>query len=155
MAFTLTDRQINEIEKVFSLFDYNHDGQLDTKYLGTAMRSLGLSPSDIELASMIAEVDIDNHFTIDYSEFVVLVLRKMNDTNLAKETKEAFEEYDANGAGYISKDQVYNLLKELPPPGITSDEMNDIMREAFQENEDKLDYNLFVDKMLAKYINID
>jgi len=55
---------------------------ITTKELGTVMRSLGQNPTEAELADMIAEVDANGNGQIDFSEFLTMMSKKMqeNDT---------------------------------------------------------------------------
>ena len=46
MADQLTEEQIAEFKKAFSLFDKDGDGTITTKELGTVMRSLGQNPTE-------------------------------------------------------------------------------------------------------------
>ena len=48
-----------ELREAFGLFDKDGDGSISTKELGIVMRSLGQSPTDQEIESMINEVDVD------------------------------------------------------------------------------------------------
>lgn len=59
-----------------------HLGCITTKELGTVMRSLGQNPTEAELQDMISEVDADQNGTIDFSEFLNLMARKMKVYNL-------------------------------------------------------------------------
>ncbi|XP_059453089.1 calmodulin-like [Corylus avellana] len=77
MAEQLTEEQIAEFKEAFSLFDKDGDGCITTKELGTVMRSLGQNPTEAELQDMINEVDADQNGTIDFSEFLNLMARKM------------------------------------------------------------------------------
>jgi calmodulin len=52
-------------------------GSITTQELGTVMRSLGQNPTEAELKDMIHEVDADGDGTIDFSEFLDLMARKM------------------------------------------------------------------------------
>ena len=51
---------------------------------------------------MINEVDADGNGTIDFPEFLVMMARKMKDTDSEEEIKEAFRVFDKDGNGYIS-----------------------------------------------------
>ncbi len=53
----LTEVQIAEIREIFTLFDKNSDGYVNTAELGTIVRGLNLNPSDSEVQEMIKEVD--------------------------------------------------------------------------------------------------
>ena len=50
-----------EFKEAFALFDKNGDGTINTKELGTVMRSLGQNPTEAELQDMINEVDADGN----------------------------------------------------------------------------------------------
>lgn len=69
----LTDEQIDEFRDAFNLFDLDGGGDIDSKELGTVMRSLGQNPSDEELREMIAEVDDDGSGSIEFEEFCALM----------------------------------------------------------------------------------
>ena len=49
---------------------------MTTKELGTVMRSLGQNPTGAESQDMINEVDADGNGTVDFPEFLSLMVRK-------------------------------------------------------------------------------
>jgi calmodulin len=106
MAEHLTDEQIGEFKEAFSLFDKDGDGSITIQELGTVMRSLGQNPTEVELKDMIREVDADGNGTIDFSEFLNLMARKMKDTDSDEELKEAFKVFDKDQNGFISAAEV-------------------------------------------------
>ena len=53
----LNEVQIAEIREIFTIFDKNSDGYVNTSELGTIVRGLNLNPSDSEVYEMIKEVD--------------------------------------------------------------------------------------------------
>ena len=53
----LNEVQIAEIREIFTLFDKNSDGYVNTAELGTVVRGLNLNPSDSEVVEMVKEVD--------------------------------------------------------------------------------------------------
>ncbi|CAK9180236.1 unnamed protein product [Ilex paraguariensis] len=91
MAEQLTEEQIAEFKEAFSLFDKDGDGCITSKELGTVMRSLGQNPTEAELQDMINEVDADQNGTIDFSEFLNLMARKMKGTDSDDELEEALK----------------------------------------------------------------
>lgn len=50
---------ISEFKEAFSLFDKDGNGTITSKELGTAMRSLGQYPTEVDLQDMINEIDAD------------------------------------------------------------------------------------------------
>ncbi|KAL3648590.1 hypothetical protein CASFOL_004993 [Castilleja foliolosa] len=78
-------------------------GGITTKELRTVMRLLGQKkPTEAEPQDMINEVDVDGNSTIDFSEFLNLMARKMNDTDSEEELKEAFRVFDKDQNGYFN-----------------------------------------------------
>ena len=77
-AGELREDQITELKEAFSLFDADGDGTIDTRQLGTVMRSLGQNPTERELQDMIDDVDCDGNGTIDFPEFLTLMANRMS-----------------------------------------------------------------------------
>lgn len=58
---------ISEFKEAFSLFDKDGNGTITSKELGTAMRSLGQYPTEVDLQDMINEIDADGKTMLSYS----------------------------------------------------------------------------------------
>ena len=108
MAEELNEEQIAEFKEAFSLFDKDGSGSISAVELGTVMRSLGQNPTEAELQDMINEVDTGGDGAgagdgeIDFNEFLVMMAKKMKDTDSEEEIKEAFKVFDKDGNGFIS-----------------------------------------------------
>jgi len=63
---------------------------MKNKELGTVMRSLGQNPTEGELQDMINEVDIDGNGTIEFTEFLGMMAKKMKESDGEEELREAF-----------------------------------------------------------------
>ncbi|XP_058873157.1 troponin C type 1b (slow) isoform X1 [Acipenser ruthenus] len=74
----LTEEQKNEFKAAFDIFIQDaEDGCISTKELGKVMRMLGQNPTPEELTEMIDEVDEDGSGTVDFDEFLVMMVRCM------------------------------------------------------------------------------
>jgi len=149
MADSLTEEQVSEFKEAFSLFDKDGDGQITTKELGTVMRSLGQNPSESELQDMINEVDADNNGTIDFPEFLTMMARKMKDTDSEEEIREAFKVFDRDNNGFISAAELRHVMTSIGEK-LTDDEVDEMIREADQDGDGRIDYNEFVQLMMQK-----
>ncbi|OAR05808.1 hypothetical protein LLEC1_03774, partial [Akanthomyces lecanii] len=167
MADSLTEDQVAEFKEAFSLFDKDGDGQITTKELGTVMRSLGQNPSESELQDMINEVDADNNGTIDFPEFLTMMARKMKDTDSEEEIMEAFkvwtwtmdaveltstnqvQVFDRDNNGFISAAELRHVMTSIGEK-LTDDEVDEMIREADQDGDGRIDYNEFVQLMMQK-----
>ena len=96
MVENLSEEKITEFRAAFELFDKDRDGKITTKEVGTLMRNLGQNPSEEELKQMIREVDLDGNGTIDFKEFLCLMVKKMKGTDTEEELIEAFKVFLKN-----------------------------------------------------------
>ena len=99
MSDHLTEEQTAEFKEAFALFDKDGDGTISTKELGTVMNSLGQKPTIAELETMIKEVDIDGNGEIDFEEFLTMMAKKLKETDLEEDIREAFRVFDNKNSG--------------------------------------------------------
>ncbi len=59
---------------------------------------------------MINEVDTDGNNIIDFTEFLMLMSRKMKDSDQEEELVEAFKCFDKDGNGLISVTELRNVM---------------------------------------------
>ncbi|KAM7404244.1 hypothetical protein PAMP_011610 [Pampus punctatissimus] len=80
----LTEEMIAEFKAAFDMFDTDGGGDISTKELGTVMRMLGQNPSREELDAIIEEVDEDGSGTIDFEEFLVMMVQQLKEDQAGK-----------------------------------------------------------------------
>jgi Ca2+-binding EF-hand superfamily protein len=73
----LTEQQRAEVRQAFDLFDQDGQGVIDASALKVVLRALGFEPRKEEVKRMIASVDRTGGGTIDFNEFLELLLAKM------------------------------------------------------------------------------
>ncbi|CZR64933.1 probable Calmodulin, partial [Phialocephala subalpina] len=147
-ADVLTEEQVSQFKEAFSLFDSDGDGQIRASELGTVMRSLGRNPSDSELQNMINEIDADNAGTIDFPEFLTMMARKMKDVDNEDEIREAFKVFDRDN-GFMSAAELRYAMVSIGEK-LTGDEINEMIMEADQDGDGRIDYSQRVQLMLQK-----
>uniref|UniRef100_A0A8B9HHA2 Troponin C, slow skeletal and cardiac muscles n=1 Tax=Astyanax mexicanus TaxID=7994 RepID=A0A8B9HHA2_ASTMX len=119
------------------------DGCISTKELGKVMRMLGQNPTPEELQEMIDEVDEDGSGTVDFDEFLVMMVRCMKDDSKGKseeELAELFRMFDKNEDGYIDLDEL-KLMLEATGETITEDDIEELMKDGDKNNDGKIDYD--------------
>ena len=149
MVENLSEEKITEFKAAFELFDKDRDGTITTKELGILMRNLGRNPSEEELKQMIREVDLDGNGTIDFKEFLCLMVKKMKGTDTEEELLEAFKVFDRDGNGYITSHELRYIMTNLGE-GLTPEEVEEMVKEADLDNDGQIDYDEFVKMMLSK-----
>ena len=113
------------------------------------MRSLGQNPTEAELQDMVNEVDVDGSGTIEFSEFLNLMARKMRDSDSEEQLKEAFRVFDKDQNGFISAAELRNVLTNLGEK-LTDDEIDEMIREADVDGDGQINYEEFVKVMMTK-----
>ena len=103
------------------------------------MRSLGKNPTETELQDMINEVDIDGNGTINFSEFLTMMARKMKETFSDEELIEAFRVFDKDGNGFISAAEVRHVLTNLGKK-LTDEEIDEMIKEADTDGDGQVNY---------------
>ena len=149
MVENLTDEKIMEFKAAFELFDKDRNGKITSKELGTVMRGLGQNPTEEELKQMIREVELDGNGTIDFKEFLCLMVKKMKDTDTDEELLEAFKVFDRDGNGFITSHELRNIMNSLGE-NLSPEEIEEMIKEADLDNDGQIDYEEFVKMMMSK-----
>ena len=84
----MSAEEIAEFKEAFSLFDKDGDGTITTTELGVVMKSLGQNPTEQELKDMLHEIDFNSDGSIDFSEFLTMMARKMKEVDMEEEMRQ-------------------------------------------------------------------
>ncbi|XP_004710990.1 protein MMS22-like [Echinops telfairi] len=114
------------ITHVASLYQFDRHGVSDE------MRQLESNWNFVEellRKSISVQVDADGNGTIDFPEFLTMMVRKMKDTDSEEEIREAFRVFDKDGNGYISAAELRHVMTNLGEKR-TDKEVDEMIREA-------------------------
>uniref|UniRef100_A0A8C5WM36 Troponin C, skeletal muscle n=1 Tax=Leptobrachium leishanense TaxID=445787 RepID=A0A8C5WM36_9ANUR len=139
----LSEEMIAEFKAAFDMFDTDGGGDISTKELGTVMRMLGQTPTKEELDAIIEEVDEDGSGTIDFEEFLVMMVRQMKEDAQGKseeELAECFRIFDKNADGYIDSEELAEILRSSGE-SITDEEIEELMKDGDKNNDGKIDFD--------------
>ncbi|GFR92474.1 calmodulin [Elysia marginata] len=135
----LTEESIAEFKEAFSLFDKDGDGTITTQELGVVMRSLGQNPTEAELRDMVNEVDADGNGTIEFTEFLTMMAKKMKESDTEEEIRDAFRVFDKDGNGFISAAELRHVMTNLGEK-LTDDEVDEMVKEADMDGDGQVNY---------------
>lgn len=148
MGEKLTSEQTAALKDAFSLFDKDGDGVITANELGVVLRSLGHSPSDAEVADIINEVDADDSGTVDFDEFLIMMAHRMTIVDHDSEAREAFKVFDRNGDGYISKNELREVLMSIGDK-ISEEDANVMIKDVDADGNGMIDFTEFRKLMKA------
>ncbi|CAH1240749.1 troponin C-like isoform X1 [Branchiostoma lanceolatum] len=147
----LTDEQVQEFKMAFDMFDADGGGDISTRELGTIMSRLGMTPSRAELTDIVHEVDADGSGTIDFEEFLEMMVlymavekKELNE----EEVRAAFHIIDNNNDGFISMAEWKEYLVSCDEP-LTEQEMQELMEDGDVNRDGRLDFDEFKDILMA------
>nr|XP_032646915.1 troponin C, skeletal muscle isoform X1 [Chelonoidis abingdonii] len=145
----LSEEMIAEFKAAFDMFDADGGGDISTKELGTVMRMLGQTPTKEELDAIIEEVDEDGSGTIDFEEFLVMMVRQMKEDAKGKseeELAECFRIFDKNADGYIDAEELTEIFR-ASGESVTEEEIEELMKDGDKNNDGRIDFDEFLKMM--------
>jgi len=165
----LSAEQLAEFKEAFCLFDKDGDGRITSQELGIVMQSLGQHPTQEELIDMINEMDVDGNGTVDFDEFILMMSKKLSEPESEADIKEAFKVFDKvsfsdgdfcmsqrvpktlqkDNNGYISASELRQVMINLGEK-LTDEEINEMIREADNDDDGQVNYEEFVKMMMRK-----
>ncbi|XP_023405639.1 troponin C, skeletal muscle [Loxodonta africana] len=125
------------------MFDADGGGDISVKELGTVMRMLGQTPTKEELDAIIEEVDEDGSGTIDFEEFLVMMVRQMKEDAKGKteeELAECFRIFDRNADGYIDPEELAEIFR-ASGEHVTDEEIESLMKDGDKNNDGRIDFD--------------
>ncbi|KAL4787322.1 hypothetical protein BJX76DRAFT_318883 [Aspergillus varians] len=146
MADTFTEDQNAQFREVFAVFDKDGNGEITAQELGEVMRSLGQNPTDTELQDIVDELDVDRTGTIDFDEFLVMMSRKVKNSDPEAELREAFAVFDQDNSGTISADELRKVLTSIGD-NVTDADVDEMLTLADTNGDGSIDYDEFVKLM--------
>uniref|UniRef100_A0A1I8FEL4 Calmodulin n=1 Tax=Macrostomum lignano TaxID=282301 RepID=A0A1I8FEL4_9PLAT len=112
----LSEEEIAELHEAFLLFDRDGGGTISANELGDVMRSLGQNRLGRGASS-----GLSNRWTstgtrndeLDFSEFTILMMMKMNDGESSGQIREALKVFDEEETGKLHVDKLRQVMVNL------------------------------------------
>jgi len=139
------DDQIGEFKEAFNMFSKNAT-VIDKETLKSAMRELGLKPTDEEVTQMIKDADPSGSGKVTFNSFYSMMTEKISQIDSPNELRTAFECYDTAGKGFISQDQFRAIMAESHGYKFSDKEVREIIKLGEQEGAN-FNYEKFVSQM--------
>lgn len=125
----LTNTQKRELREAFDLFDAQGTGRIPATDVKVALRALGFEVKKEELRQLLNEVGCNVNNTIDFNEFMSVLLLKAGERESKAEVLRAFRQLDAADKGYVAMEDIQQVA-ELLEQDLTEDELREMMEFA-------------------------
>merc|ERR1712080_207377 len=123
------------------LLHSNSSSKLDSKKLGSLLRSLGYTVTDSNILELI-----DSHKLITYEEFIEIEKRvKLTYKITIQELRDAFLLFDVNNNGKIKSEILREILiQNCLSDGMKEDEVEEIMKDVEVDGDGNIVYEQFI-----------
>ncbi|KAK2884816.1 hypothetical protein Q8A73_021290 [Channa argus] len=151
IARELAEDEIDELREAFNEFDKDKDGLISCKDLGNLMRTMGYMPTEMELIELGQNINMNLGGRVDFEDFVELMAPKLLAETAGmigmKELKNAFKEFDMDGDGEITTEELRQAMTKLMGEHMSQREIDSIVKEADDNGDGTVDFEEFVRMM--------
>lgn len=146
IASQLDDKEIKDLVDEFIKMDTNQDGEISFEEFKASVKKMNLKQQD-DYEKMFAMIDIDGSGYINLTEFVAAT---MNKSVYSKQQRlyQTFKMFDKNGDGFITADEIQEVLGEDPSLKADTNLWEQIIKEADKNGDGMIDYDEFADLMV-------
>ncbi|XP_072954861.1 calcium-dependent protein kinase 2 isoform X2 [Typha angustifolia] len=144
IAGCLSEEEIKGLKEMFKSMDTDNSGTITLDELKQGLSKQGTKLTEAEVKQLMEAADADGNGTIDYDEFITATVH-MNRMDREEHLYTAFQYFDKDNSGYITKEELEQALKEKGM--YDGREIKDIISEADADNDGRINYSEFAAMM--------
>ena len=145
-AAALGEAQRAEYREAFDMFVADGGETVPTTKLATVLRSLGLCPTQAEVAAMAAEAGE----ALTFDALVGCIQTAMQKTPSQDELLEALTAFDHTGSGTIRVEDLRKVLTEMAEDKLTPDQVEDLIRDGDKYRTGEVSFEFF-QRMVSQF----
>uniref|UniRef100_UPI0037E85DDD calcium-binding protein 4 n=1 Tax=Semicossyphus pulcher TaxID=241346 RepID=UPI0037E85DDD len=146
--------ELDELQEAFKEFDYDADGFIHYKDIADCMRTMGYMPTEMELIEIIQQIKMKWGGHVDFDDFCQLMGPRMLAETAhmvgLKELRCAFKQFDCDGDGKITLDELKEGMKTLLGEKLKKGELEEILSDIDLNKDGNIDFDEFVMMLSAR-----
>ncbi|XP_068614571.1 calcium-binding protein 2-like [Brachionichthys hirsutus] len=150
----LMPEELDELQEAFKEFDYDADGFIHYKDIADCMRTMGYMPTEMELIEIIQQIKMRWGGHVDFDDFCELMGPRMLAETAhmvgLKELRCAFKQFDSDGDGKITIDELKDGMKTLLGEKLKKGELEEIIADIDLNKDGTIDFDEFIMMLSAR-----
>ncbi|XP_058497076.1 calcium-binding protein 4 [Solea solea] len=150
----LMPEELDELQEAFKEFDYDADGFIHYKDIADCMRTMGYMPTEMELIEIIQQIKMKWGGHVDFDDFCDLMGPRMLAETAhmvgLKELRCAFRQFDCDGDGKITFDELKEGMKTLLGEKLKKGELEEIIGDIDLNKDGNIDFDEFLMMLSAR-----
>jgi Ca2+-binding EF-hand superfamily protein len=137
--------EIDEISKIFDMYDEDNSGEVEIDELANMFRSFGISLNETEMKEMFVTLDADNSGSVSKEELIDWKMgQETHDkaSEMKNMAKEIFEMFDTDGSGEITVEEFKRGLEQFHS-GLTHGEIMEIAQDLDESGDGNISLDEF------------
>jgi len=148
----IDDGQMSVYQKFFEMFDKGKKGYIMATQVGQVLDAMEQEYDDKQLRKTIRMFDADGSGKLEFNEFACMCHTAANTVDketMEKELREAFRLFDKERNGFISRDSMKALLREIDDK-LTEAELDAAIDEIDEDGSGKIEFEEFYELMAGE-----
>ena len=113
----MTQEKKDSYKEIFTIFDADGGGSIQNEEIMDVMKTLGQNPTADEITNMINEIDEDGDGSVDFDEFLLLMVKQEKAAEDEEEELvtvfKMFANEDVEGDWQVSADSLVSRFEQL------------------------------------------
>ena len=152
--------ELQALQGEFIGLDRDGNGEISVQELETLLRSMRikLRLSETEIRKSLKIIDTNGDGTIDLVELNNIIEQYDTDGVIYKalaqrcEIRREFQKYDSDNSGYITKDELVQVVKDRTGKLMSEKHLEGMLKECDDNDDDQIDYEEFCTLMTKSFM---
>ena len=140
-----TAEEEDQVQQIFSLFDQDDDGRIESRELPSLLRALNRVPTEEQLKSLFAKYP--EHITSSDLPALLSAVPPIDSEKAHAELIAAFQVLDRDGTGRIASEELRRLVMTVGDK-LSAREADEMLKLADPESSGIVEYEKFIKKLV-------